>query len=249
MKIIDYVLTHKSFFWLLMTAVAISGVFSYFHLGRLEYPTFKIKKATVVTLYPGATAREVENEVTDKIEEEIQKMSQIDNITSVSRSGFSLIYVEILGKYSTGEIPQIWDELRRKVNDIKPYLPSGVSGVKVGDDFGDVYGIFLSLSGRGYTIDELKDYADLLKKELLRVPDVAKIALWGVPEKTVYVEFNRAKLSNLRISQEKLFQTLSSSNLVEDAGAVKIGDEYTRFRVTGGINGIEAIRNLYVSDS
>lgn len=91
MKIIDYVLTHKSFFWLLMTAVAISGVFSYFHLGRLEYPTFKIKKATVVTLYPGATAREVENEVTDKIEEEIQKMSQIDNITSVSRSGFSLI--------------------------------------------------------------------------------------------------------------------------------------------------------------
>ena len=249
MKIIDYVLTHKSFFWLLMVAVVISGAFSYFHLGRLEYPTFKIKKATVVTLYPGATAREVETEVTDKIEEEIQKMSQIDNITSISRSGFSLIYVEILGKYSTGEIPQIWDELRRKVNDIKPYLPSGVSGVKVGDDFGDVYGIFLSLSGHGYTIDELKDYADLLKKELLRVPDVAKIALWGVPEKTVYVEFNRAKLSNLKISQEKLFQTLSSSNLIEDAGAVKIGDEYTRFRVTGEINGVETIRNLYVSDS
>lgn len=249
MKIIDYVLTHKSFFWLLMAAVAIGGICSYLHLGRLEYPTFKIKKATVVTLYPGATAREVETEVTDKIEEEIQKMSQIDNITSVSRNGFSLIYVEILGKYSTGEIPQIWDELRRKVNDIKPYLPSGVSGVKVGDDFGDVYGIFLSLSGRGYTIDELKDYADLLKKELLRVPDVAKIALWGVPEKTIYVEFNRARLSNLKIPQEKLFQTLSSSNLVEDPGTVKIGDEYTRFRVTGGIDGVEAIRNLYVSDS
>ncbi len=249
MKIIDYVLTHKSFFWLLMAAAALVGLVSFFHLGKLEYPAFKIKKASVVTLYPGATAREVETEVTDKIEEEIQKMPQIDNITSVSRNGFSLIYVEILSQYSADEIPQIWDELRRKVNDIKPSLPPEVTGVKVGDDFGDVYGIFLSLSGKGYTIDELKDYADLLKKELLRVPDVAKVALWGVPEKAIYVEFDRAKLSNLGISQEKLFQTLSSSNLIENAGAVKIGDEYTRLRVTGGVDGVEAIRNLYVSDT
>lgn len=249
MKIIDYVLNHKSFFWLLMVAVTVGGIFSYLHLGRLEYPTFKIKKATVATLYPGATAREVETEVTDKIEEELQKMPQIDNITSVSRSGFSLIFVEIRGKYTAAEIPQIWDELRRKVNDIKPYLPDGVSGIKIGDDFGDVYGIFLSLSGPGYTIDELKDYADTLKKELLRVPDVAKIALWGVQDKTIYVEFNRAKLANLKISQEKLFQTLSSSNQVEEAGSVKIDDEYSSLRVTGSIDGVDSIRNLYVSDS
>lgn len=249
MKIIEYVLKHKAFFWLLMLAVVFGGLNSYFNLGRLEYPTFKIKKATVVTLYPGATAHEVETEVTDKIEEEIQKMSQIDNITSISRSGFSLIYVEIRGEYTAAELPQIWDELRRKVNDIHPKLPDGVSGSKVGDDFSDVYGIFLALSGEGYTSDELKDYADVLKKELLRVPDVAKIDLWGVQDKAIYVEFNRAKLSNLKISQDRLFQTLSSSNMVTGAGAVKVDDEYCRMRVTGGIDGVEAIRNLYVADS
>lgn len=249
MKIIEYVLKHKAFFWLLMLAVVFGGLNSYFNLGRLEYPTFKIKKATVVTQYPGATANEVETEVTDKIEEEIQKMSQIDNITSISRSGFSLIYVEIRGEYTAAELPQIWDELRRKVNDIHPKLPDGVSVSKVGDDFSDVYGIFLSLSGKGYTTDELKDYADVLKKELLRVPDVAKIDLWGVQDKTIYVEFSRAKLSNLNISQESLFQTLSSSNMVTGAGAVKVDDEYCRMRVTGGIDGVEAIRNLYIADS
>lgn len=249
MRIIESVLKHKMFFWLLMLAVILGGFKSYFDLGRLEYPTFKIKKATVVTLYPGATAREVENEVTDKIEEEIQKMPQIDNITSISRSGFSLIYVEIRSEYTASEIPQIWDELRRKVSDIHPKLPDGVSVSKVGDDFGDVYGIFMALSGKGYNIDELNDYADVLKKELLRVPDVAKIDLWGVQTKTIYVEFNRAKLSNLKISQDRLFQTLSSSNMVVSAGAVKVDDEYCRFRLSGEIDGINAIKNLYVSDA
>ena len=247
MKIIDYVLEHKSFFVLLMAAVIVGGMLSYFNLGRLEYPTFKIKKALVVSSYPGASALEVEREVTDKIEEEIQKMSELDNITSVSRSGMSMIFVEIRGEYNADAIPQIWDELRRKVSDIKPYLPDGVAGVKVEDDFGDVYGIYLAISGDGYTPDELKDYADILKKELLRVHDVAKISLWGVQEKTVYVEFNRSRLANLGISQEQLFQTLGSSNQVNDAGAVKIDDEYCRLRITGGIDGVEAIKNLYVS--
>ncbi len=249
MKLIDYVLSHKSFMILLMTATVLGGLYAYLKLGRLEYPTFTIKKATVATLYPGATAREVEEEVTDKIEEEIQKMSQIDNITSISRPGFSLIFVEIRPEFSVAEMPQIWDELRRKVNDIHPYLPSGVSASKVGDDFGDVYGVFLSLSGKGYNIDEIKDYADVLKKEILHVKDVAKVVFWGVQDKRIYVEFKRAKLSNLGISQTDLFATLSSSNMIEESGQVRIDDEYCRLRVSGGIDGLEAIRNLYVADS
>lgn len=249
MKIVDYALNHKSFTWMLMLATLIGGIYAYFTLGRLEYPTFKIKKATVATSYPGATAKEVETEITDKIEEELQKMASIDNITSISKSGLSIIFVEIKPEIKTSEIQQIWDELRRKVNDIKPYLPSGVSGTKIGDDFGDIYGIFLTLTGDGYTIDELKDYADILKKELLRIKDVAKIVFWGIPDKAIYVEFNRAKLSNLKIPQTALFQTLSSSNMIEDAGAVKIEDEYSRFRITGAINGVEAIQNLYVAAS
>lgn len=248
MKILDYVLKHKPFFWLLLFVVVFVGVFSYNHLGRLEYPTFKIKKATVLTVYPGATAEEVEREVTTKIEEEIQKMSQIDYIYSVSRANFSLIYVKVRGEFGPNELPQVWDELRRKVNDIRPKLPEGVGTSKVGDDYGDVYGVYLSISGKGYTVDELKDYADILKKDLLRVPDVAKIDFWGVREKTIYVEFNRTKLANLGISQEALFQALTTSNLVVNAGAVRIDDEYTRLRVTGGIDGVKAIRELYVAD-
>lgn len=249
MKFIDYVLKHRAFFWLLILVTVFGGFRSYEQVGRLEYPTFKIKKATVATRYPGATAEEVQTEVTDRIEEEIQKMAQVDNITSVSKPGFSLIYVELKSEYTSDEIPQIWDELRRKVGDIHPYLPDGVSASMVGDDFGDVYGVYLALSGPGYTIDELKDYADVLKKELLKVPDVAKIDLWGEQDKAIYVEFNRAKLANMKISQESLFQTLNSSNTLKDAGAVQADDEYCRVRVTGGIDGVEAIRNLLTADS
>ncbi|MBQ4472575.1 MAG: efflux RND transporter permease subunit [Alphaproteobacteria bacterium] len=248
MKIVDYVLSHKPLFWLLMLVIVLMGLLAFDEMGKLETPTFKIKKAIVVSQYPGATASQVETEVTDKIEEEIQKMSQIDNITSISRRGLSLIYVEILPSYTAAEIPQIWDELRRKVSDIRPSLPEGVSSVSVRDDFGDVYGIFLTLSGRGYSLDELKDYADLLKKEFLGIPDVAKVDFWGEQTKVIYVEFNRAKLSNLNITQEQLFATLGTSNAMADAGAVQIDDEYSRFRVTGAIDGVEEIRNLYVSD-
>ena len=249
MQIIDYVIKHKSFMWLLVAVTAIAGAFSYFELGRLEYPNFKIKTATITTLYPGATAKQVETEVTSKVEEEVQKMSQVDYVKSLSQNGMSLVYVYIKAKYTGEEIPQIWDELRRKANDVKPSLPSGVTNIIVGDDFGDVYGIYFALSGKGYTIDELKDYADTLKKELLRVPQVAKIAYWGVPTKAIYVEFNRTKLSNLNISQKALFGTLSSSNTITSAGAVKIDDEYSRIRVTGAIDSVESIKNLYVSDN
>ncbi len=249
MNIIKYTLNHVSFFILLMVVVWVGGIDAYYSLGRLEYPTFTIKKAVIATRYAGATAREVEQEVTDKIEEEIQKMSQLDNITSISRNDMSLIYVEIRPEFQSDEIQQIWDELRRKVNDVRTNLPSDVSPSRVIDDFGDVYGIFLSISGEGYTHDELKDYVKILKKEILRVKDVAKVATWGDPDKAIYVEFNRSKLSNLQISHDEVFQTLSSNNMVMRSGQIKNDDEYCAIRVSGEIEGVEAISNLCVSDN
>ena len=249
MRLIEYVLPRKSFFLLLMILVTAGGIFSYFRLGRLEYPNFMIKKALVVTSYPGATAQEVEEEVTDKLEEEIQKMSQLDNITSVSRAGLSVIYVEIRPEFRTTEMQQIWDELRRKVHDITPKLPAGTGTPKVRDDFGDVYGIYLALTGDGYSTDELKNYADLLKKELLRVPNVAKVDFWGVQEKVVYVEFNRARLATLGIPHEKLFATLDRNNRIAESGQIEIDGEYPFFRVTGAIDGVKAIEELQIADS
>ncbi len=249
MNIVEFVLKRRSFFALLMLMCVLGGAFSYFRLGRLEYPNFTIKKALIITNYKGATAKEVEEEVTDKIEEEIQKMSQIDNITSISRPGLSAIYVEIRMEYRSAAMPQIWDELRRKVHDITSKLPDGASEPKVRDDFGDVYGIYLALSGDGYSSDELKDYADALKKELLRVPNVAKVDFWGIQEKAIYVEFNRAKLATLGIPHNKLFATLAQNNKMMESGQLEIDGEYPFFRVTGNIDDVEAIRNLYVSDS
>lgn len=248
MKIIDFALNKRSLMVLLMILTVLGGIFCYQNLGRLEYPAFTIKIATVVTTYPGATAAEVEQEVTDRIEEEIQKMAQIDNVRSLSRAGLSIIYVEIKPEFSSLEMPQIWDELRRKINDIAPQLPKGVSAPKVIDDFGDVYGVFLSISGDGYTIDELKDYADDLKKELLRIDDVAKISLWGVPQKVIYVEFKRSQLAMLEISQDEFFGTLSANNQIAASGKIKTGDEYVSFRVSGEINSEQAISDLYVAD-
>ncbi|MDD3154031.1 MAG: efflux RND transporter permease subunit [Victivallaceae bacterium] len=249
MRIVEFVLQRKGFFTLLMLLTVLGGVYSYLRLGRLEYPNFTIKKALIVTKYKGATAKEVEEEVTDKIEEEVQKMSQIDNITSISRAGLSVIYVEIRMEFRSSAMPQIWDELRRKVHDITTKLPEGAGTPKVWDDFGDVYGIFFALSGDGYTADELKDYADILKKEFLRVPNVAKVDFWGVQEKIVYVEFNRAKLATLGISHDKLFATLNQNNKIVESGQLAVDGEYPFFRVSGNIDGVEAIQNLYIADS
>ena len=249
MKIIEYVLGHKALFWALMIAVSLGGIVSYDGMGKLESPPFKIKTATVSTLYPGASAKEVEEEVTEKIEEEIQKMPQVDYVTSLSRSGVSLIHVYIRPEFKSGELPQIWDELRRKASDIRPRLPSGVTGMSVGDDYGDVYGVFLALYGKGYGTDELKAQADFLKKRLLMVRDVARVEFWGVQQKAVFVEFDRAKLAGLGISQQQIFQALESRNALADAGAVRVDDEYTRLRVSGAIDGLEEIRNLYVRGS
>ncbi len=246
MRVISYVLGHRALFWMLMLAVLLGGAAAYDGMGKLESPPFKIKTATVSALYPGASALEVEREVTEKIEEEIQKMPQVDYITSISRSGFSLIYVYIRPEYNANALDHVWDELRKKASDIRPQLPSGVTSVSVGDDFGDVYGVFLALTGKGYSMDELKKQADFLKKRLLLVDDVARVEFWGVQNKAIYVEFDRARLSGLGITQQQIFQALESSNALTSAGAVRVGDEYVRMRVSGSIDSLDEIRDLYI---
>ncbi len=246
MKIVDYVLSHRALFWVLMLICVLGGAGSYMSVGKLEAPSFKIKKAMVAAQYPGASPSEVERELTDKLEEAIQKMSQIDNITSVSRAGLSIILVELRDEITGSALEQGWDELRRKVNDVRPFLPSGVAGISVADDFADVYGIFFALYGRGCGPDELSDYADELKKELLRVPQVAKVSFWGDQDRKIYVEFDRARLSGLGISQQAVFGALEGKNAIADAGGVRVGDEYSRLRISGAVDGPEEIRGTYV---
>ncbi|MEH0020436.1 MAG: efflux RND transporter permease subunit [Desulfobacter sp.] len=232
---------------LLSALVAVAGLVTYQKLGRLAYPDFTIKTAMILTPYSGASPLEVEKEVTDKIEQAVQSLGQLDYVESISQEGLSIVYVEIKQEFQSDLIPQIWDELRRKVSDMSIHLPPGAGPVMVEDDFGDVYGVYFAVSGDGFSQRELKDYAKYLKKELLLVDEVAKIDMWGDQDEVVYVEFSRARLSQLGISPDMIFSTLESQNMITPAGKVKHGSEHIRFATTGELSGEKAIADLYIA--
>jgi multidrug efflux pump subunit AcrB len=230
-----------------MTILTIAaGFLSYQKLGRLENPNFTIKTALVVTQYPGASPAEVEQEVTDPIEEAIQSMSQLDEVYSTSQEGASLIYVDIKSTYKSNQLPQIWDELRRKVGDMQGELPPGAGPSIVNDDFGDVYGVFFALTGKGHSYAELKAYAEELKTELLGCQDVAKIAFWGLQQEVIYVEFSRARLAELGLSPDMIAGTLQAQNAVQSSGKVEVDGNYIRITPTGDLASEQVIADLYV---
>ncbi|WDP92502.1 MAG: efflux RND transporter permease subunit [Desulfobacter sp.] len=247
MKFAQAVLSTRIISILLSAIVAVAGIITYQKLGRLAYPDFTIKTALIATAYPGASPLEVEEEVTDKIEQAVQSLGQLDYVKSISKEGLSIVYAEIKPEYDSETIPQIWDELRRKVGDTAAYLPPGAGPPMVNDDFGDVYGVYFAVSGKGFSPRELKDYAKYLKKELLLVDEVAKIDIWGDQPEVIYVEFSRARLSQLGISPDMIFATLASQNTVTPAGKVKHGPEYIRFSTTGDISGEQTIADLYIA--
>lgn len=247
MKFAKVVLDTRMISVLLSVLIAGAGLITYQKLGRLAYPDFTIKTAMVLTRYAGASALEVEKEVTNRIEQAVQSLGQLDYVKSISQEGLSVVYVEIKPEFDGSKMPQIWDELRRKVSDMNAYLPPGAGPAMVKDDFGDVYGVYFAISGEGFSSRELKDYAKYLKKELLLVDEVAKIDIWGDQTEVVYVEFPRARLSQLGISPDQIFGTLASQNLITPAGRVKHGPEYIRFSPTGDLSGEKAIADLYIA--
>ncbi|HNX27324.1 MAG TPA: efflux RND transporter permease subunit [Phycisphaerae bacterium] len=226
--------------------ICVGGIIAYLHLGRLENPTFTIKTALVSTTYPGASADEVQQQVTDPLEKAIQQMGQIDKIRSLSQRNLSIIYVDIKDEYNHLRLPQVWDELRRKVNDAQSSLPSGAGPSVVNDDFGDVYGVFFALTGEGYDLHDLKEFADDLRRDILQLVDagVAKVDMWGVPREIIYIEFKRSVMSQLGVSPEEIASLLKSQDIVAPSGQVTIGPRYIRIEPTGKFNDIETIGDL-----
>jgi multidrug efflux pump subunit AcrB len=243
----EFSIKYKTVIIVLIILIFIIGLVTYFNLGRLEDPVFTIKEAYVYTPYPGATPSEVEEEVTDIIETEIQRMEQLKRVYSISEEDRSIIYAEMKDKYTHHDLPKIWDELRRKVFDAQGKLPPGAGPSFINDDYGDVYGIFLAITGKGYTYKELKDIVDNLKKELLRVKDVSKIELVGIQPENVYVDFQPDKLARLGIPQKKIYQTIEDKNAVIAKGKVEVGDEYLRIEPTGAFNEIDNIGDTVIS--
>ncbi len=225
------------------------GVFSYFQLGQLEDPEFSIKTAAVTTTYPGASAEQVELEVTDRIETKLQEMVELKYVYSNSRPGLSIIKVDIKSEYWSDRLPQVWDALRKKIADIEPSLPPGAGKPKIGDDFGFVFGFLLAVSSDGYSYAELERYVKEMRKELSVVPGVARIDLWGVQEKRIYLDVSTAQITALGLTPEQIMQTLQSQNLVVDAGRVDYLTQRLRVAPTGEFQSPEDIGDLAITSA
>ncbi|AWL10683.1 Protein HelA [Saliniradius amylolyticus] len=248
MSIAAYAIRHKVISWLFALILAIGGVVSFFELGQLEDPAFTLKSAMVITQYPGASPTQVEEEVTLPIEQTIQSLPYVDYVTSISSQGLSQITVEMKPTYREPELKQIWDELRSKLSDLEQKLPPGVEPIRVMDDYADVYGIFMAITGDGYSYQDLKNYADYLRRELVLVEGVGKVALGGVQQEQVFVELSRAKLAALGISPNRIFQLLSSQNSVNPGGHVRVGDDYIRIYPTGEFSSVKQMEGLLISE-
>lgn len=248
MKLTEYSIKHPVTSWMFALILLLGGIISYNGLGRLEDPEFTLKMAMITTSYPGASPAQVEEEVTYPIENALQQLPYVDFVTSISSTGLSQIIVEMKGTYRKDDLKQIWDELRRKVNDLEPRLPPGVMSPNVIDDFGDVYGVLLAVNGEGYSYEELKDYVDYLRRELVLIKGVGKVSVAGEQQEQVVVEIARNKLSTLGIPPDRIYQLLQTQNQVSNSGSIKIGSEYIRLHPSGEFQTVEELEGLLISN-
>lgn len=243
---LEALLNKKTLLNTLLIAVILGGLFAYMKIGKLEDAEIAIKSAVVYTIYPGATAHEVELEVTDVLEKAIQKLENIDEIESRSMPGVSEITIKIDSKLRSHEMPQIWDHLRRKVNDVKSQLPQGAQEPIVNDDFGDVYGIFVAVTGQGYDYKEFYDYVDLLRREFLDVEGVKRIELFGVQTEVIEVLFSKEKMAELNLNPMFIIQALQDQGQVVNPGSLLSGTERIRLSVGNKFSNIEEIQDFLV---
>ena len=247
MNIPKYSLENQKIIYFFLAVMLIGGIYSFFKLPKKEDSPFVIKQAVLVTQYPGATPQEVEKLVTEPIEREIQAMSDVFQIKSESYFGMSKISIALQPTLSPDYMPGKWDELRRKVANIQPRLPSGASSISVSDDFGDVFGIYYALTAdEGYTYDDLRNWAQKIKTELSPVPGVQKVYLFGEQTQVVNVKISIPKLANLGIDPNAIQQVMQTQNLLVNTGDINTGNYQLRLRAEGTYKDIQDIRDQLI---
>ena len=247
MNIPKYSLENQKIIYFFLAVMLIGGIYSFFKLPKKEDSPFVIKQAVLVTQYPGATPQEVEKLVTEPIEREIQAMSDVFQIKSESYFGMSKISIELQPTLSPDYMPVKWDELRRKVANIQPRLPSGASSISVSDDFGDVFGIYYALTAdEGYTYDDLRNWAQKIKTELSPVPGVQKVYLFGEQTQVVNVKISIPKLANLGIDPNAIQQVMQTQNLLVNTGDINTSNYQLRLRAEGTYKDIQDIRDQLI---
>jgi len=230
-----------------MFFVLVGGLIAYQQLGRLEDPEFTIKEALIITPYPGAGADEVAKEVSNPIESACQQLGQLKRVESESVRGMSVVSAIIKDEFNKHRIPQVWDELRRKVHDVQAQLPPSVRGTSmVIDDFGDVFGIFLAITGEGYSFPELRRYAEFLRREMLLVQDVKGVELFTAQQEVVFLEISRQRLAQLGINEDQIYAQLRAKNVAADGGRVRVGEEHVALDPKGGFRSAEDMLELVI---
>ena len=244
MSLPEYSLKNRKVVWFFLFVLLAGGALGFVTLGKKEDSVFVIKSASLVCSYPGATPLEVEQLVTEPIEREVQSMRLVHKITSESYYGLSKVLVELDPATRASEIPQLWDELRRKVLNIQPRLPAGASPVTVADDFGDVYGIYYGLSvDGGFTWAELRDWAQRIKTALVTVDGVQKVSLFGEQTPVVNVYVNLAALANFAIRPETIVATIGQQNTIVNSGEKQAGALQIQILEAGTYKGLDDISN------
>ena len=230
----------------LVVILVVGGLMAYGSMPKLEDPAIKVKQAMVVTTYPGASAHQVELEVTDQLEKSIREMSTIDNIQSSSYADLSLITVELLRTVPDEEVEQEWDMLRRKVANAQSKLPQGASPSQVRDDFGDVFGMFYALKGDGQSDKELNDYAELIKRSVSEIEGVSRVEIYGKRNQCINIELREDKMANLGVMPMEVILTLNNQNKTDYAGYYDNGDRRIRVTVDDKFNNVDDIANMLI---
>ena len=246
MKLVKYFLSKKPVTILLLVLVLAGGLLAYVKMGKLEDAPFTIKQALVLTPYPGASPSEVQSQVTDVLEESIQALGELYYQKTENRAGLSKITVYVKKETRADEMQQLWDKLRRKVSDVQSKLPEGAGPSVVNDDFGDVLGVFYGLTGSGHSYRELEDEAKLIKNEILKVKDVAKVEIYGTQTPTIDISVSPSVMARSGITMADIARAFEAQNKVVDAGGIDVGSNRLRIESTGNFYSLDDIRNLTI---
>ncbi|CAN7514847.1 efflux RND transporter permease subunit [Mesorhizobium amorphae] len=245
----DWAIRHRSFVLYLMVVAALAGLWAYTSLGREEDPPFTIKTMVIKTMWPGADTNDTVEQVTDRIEKKLEELPNLDYVKSYTKPGESVVFVNLKDTVGATEVQPLWYQVRKKMDDIKSTMPSGVQGPFYNDEFGDTYSLIYALSSDGLSHRQLKDLASGLRADFLRVPDVAKVDLVGQQDEKIYLEFSTQKVAALGLDVGSLSQALQAQNALTPSGTVDAGPERIAIRVTGEFTSEESLKaiNFYAN--
>jgi multidrug efflux pump len=242
----EWALSNRPLVLYLIIVAALAGIFAYGKLGQSEDPPFTFRVMVVKTNWPGATAREVEQQVTDRIERELQLVPNVDWVRSYSKPGESMVFFAFRDSAPPADVPDAFYQVRKKIGDVRSQLPAGVQGPYFNDEFGDTYTNIFALTGDGFGYRELKEFGDKVRAELLRVPGVAKVDFIGAQDEKVFIEISNSKLALLGVEPAQIIATLAQQNVVAAAGVFDTPTDRIYVRPTGAFDSVEAIRDLSI---